>query len=60
MRLQDFLDLFDKISFYIFDRLVFILIQGDAQYLLDIGNIQFYLLLLKDPIYQPDCNDHEQ
>ncbi|MBU0985733.1 MAG: hypothetical protein KKH68_00650 [Proteobacteria bacterium] len=36
MRLKDFFDLFYEISFYIFEGLVFILIQGNGQYLLDV------------------------
>jgi hypothetical protein len=36
MRLQDFLDLLDKTGLDIFKCLVFILIQGNGQYLLDI------------------------
>jgi len=43
MRLKGFLDLLDETALDIFKGLVFILIQGNGQNLLDIGNIQFYL-----------------
>ena len=43
MRLQGFLDLLGETGLDIFEGLVFIIIQGNGQYLLDVRNVQFYL-----------------